>query len=98
MTAPKCSAQIFLAAMIIAGFFAVLYSVLHGGMPDKGSDAVLMLIGVLASAFKDSIGYYFNSSSGSRDKQNMIENLTGKGQNAAATPLPNSVTPSAPPV
>ncbi len=62
------------AIAIALGFFAIVGIVLKYGIPEMGSDAALILLGTLGSAFTGVVAYYFGSSSGSAAKQNILFN------------------------
>jgi hypothetical protein len=57
---PKCSAQTFLAVLILIGFFGCVFTILLHGVPDseKATSALLVMLGVLASGWKDTIGFF----------------------------------------
>jgi hypothetical protein len=84
---PKCSAQIFLAILILLGFFGCIYIILLHGAPEseKASAALLVLLGVLASGWKDTVGFFFGSSVGSAAKDKVIGDMAG-----SSTPPPVS--------
>ena len=67
-----------LAAVVCAGFFGTLGGLILYGLPQKGQDALLIMLGALGSAFTAIISYYFGSSSGSRAKEAIIEQMAGK--------------------
>jgi len=82
---PKCSSQIFLAVLIIVGFFGALWWVLSHDIPDKNHDAVVYLLGVLNGAILAVIGFFFGSSVGSAAKDKVIGDMAGN-----STPPPVS--------
>jgi hypothetical protein len=59
---PQCSGQFFLALIIVAGFFMVLYVLLTRTVPAQGNEPLLILFGMLGTAFSGVIGFYFGSS------------------------------------
>lgn len=69
---------LILAAVVCTGFFATLIGLMMYGLPAKGQDAVLILLGALSSAFTAIIGYYYGSSSGSRAKEQIIDQMVNR--------------------
>lgn len=67
-----------LAGVVCFGFFGTLIGLMLYGLPNKGQDALLILLGALSSSFTAIIGYYYGSSSGSRAKEQIIEQMAGK--------------------
>lgn len=57
-----------LAYGITIGFFIILGTILHGDVPEKGKEVLLVMLGSLTTAWTGIIGYYFGSSSGSSRK------------------------------
>lgn len=67
-----------LAGVVCIGFFATLIGLMLYGLPTKGQDALLILLGALSSSFTAIIGYYYGSSSGSRAKEQIIDQMVSK--------------------
>lgn len=67
-----------LASVVCVGFFGTLIGLMMYGLPPKGQDAVLILLGALSSSFTAIIGYYYGSSSGSRAKEQIIDQMVNK--------------------
>lgn len=67
-----------LASVVCAGFFLTLIGLLLYGLPPKGQDAVLILLGALSAAFTAIVNYYYGSSSGSKAKEQIIDQMIGK--------------------
>ena len=68
--------QIFqygLAALVAIGLYWVTYLLIIREAPTANLDALLILLGVLAAAFSNVIGYFFGSSKGSSDKNEMLK-------------------------
>jgi hypothetical protein len=67
-----------LAGVVCVGFFGTLIGLMLYGLPARGQDALLILLGALSSSFTAIIGYYYGSSSGSRAKEQIIEQMAVK--------------------
>lgn len=63
-----------LAMLITAGFFGIL-SALMLGKAEK-SDALMLMLGSLGTAWTGVCGFYFGSSQGARDKDQLLYNST----------------------
>ena len=57
-----------LGALIVAGFFAILWVMFGKEMPASNKDIGLMVIGALVAKFSDVVNYFYGSSKGSADK------------------------------
>ena len=65
-----------LAAAITVGYFGVLFFMLLNGLPTTGgSEAMLVMLGTLGTAWGGVVAYYFGSSAGSRDKNDTINKM-----------------------
>lgn len=67
-----------MAVLLTAGFFGVLAYLIQFGTPERGGDALLVLLGSLGTGFTSVLAYYFGSSSGSAQKNAIIERMGGK--------------------
>jgi len=61
-----------LGALIVVGFFFVLYIVFIAEVPTGNKDLGLLVIGALVAKFGDVVSYFFGSSKGSSDKTKMM--------------------------
>lgn len=64
-----------LAVVITLGFFGILIWMLLNGMPKTGTEALLMMLGALGTAWTGVVNFYYGSSAGSKAK---TDALTGK--------------------
>jgi len=68
-----------LAASITFGYFGVLFYMLTHGLPTTGgSEAMLVMLGTLGTAWGGVVAYYFGSSAGSKEKTDTINRMTRK--------------------
>ena len=61
---------------IFGGFFATLWLLLKSEIPPTNKDVLLILLGVLASSFKDVVGFLWGGSFGSEKKTDIAANKT----------------------
>ena len=65
-----------LAGGITAGYFAVLFYMLKYGLPTAGgSEAMLVMLGALGTAWGGVVTYYFGSSAGDAKKDGTIDRM-----------------------
>lgn len=62
----------FLAMLVTAGFFGVLYFMAIQEVPKESKDALNIMLGSLGTAWIQVISYYFGSSSGSAAKTQLL--------------------------
>ena len=68
-----------LAAGITAGYFGVLFYMLTHGLPTTGgSEAMLVMLGTLGTAWGGVVAYYFGSSAGSKEKTEAMNRMVRK--------------------
>ena len=61
-----------LAILVTVGFFGIIIYMMRFGMPSSGSEALLLLLGSLGTAWTSVMSFYFGSSSGSQDKTDAL--------------------------
>ena len=67
----------WLAVFAVGCFIGLIFSVIHGVDVATGmKDTFLILVGAAIAMVKDVYGYYFGSSSGSKEKDNTITSLS----------------------
>ncbi len=68
-----------LAGGITVGYFGVLFYMLTHGLPTTGgSEAMLVMLGTLGTAFGGVMAYYFGSSAGSKEKTEALNRMAHK--------------------
>ncbi|OHX10517.1 hypothetical protein BI347_19000 [Chromobacterium sphagni] len=68
-----------LAAVVVAGFFAIMALMIFQELPPTGRDSLLVLVGALGAAFGSIIQYYYGSSAGSAEKARTIDAMKRSG-------------------
>ena len=66
-----------LALLITIGFFGILTYMLLNGMPPSGTEALLMMLGALGTAWTGVVNFYYGSSAGSKAKTDAMAHLKG---------------------
>lgn len=66
-----------LALLITVGFFGVLAYMLLNGMPKSGTEALLMMLGALGTAWTGVVNFYYGSSAGSKAKTDAMASMKG---------------------
>ncbi len=66
-----------LGLAVILGFFGVLAYLFRFGLPDDGSEVLLILVGALSAMTTQVGNFFFGSSSGSKSKDAIIADLKG---------------------
>jgi hypothetical protein len=68
-----------LAGGITVGYFGVLFYMLTHGLPTTGgSEAMLVMLGTLGTAWGGVVAYYFGSSAGSKEKTEAMNRMVRK--------------------
>jgi hypothetical protein len=78
-----------LAVFIACGVFAIIFYMLMFGMPERGTEALLVLLGTVGTAFNSIIGYYY----GNQQKPNGNGNGNGNGYRPPDPPQKISPAP-----
>ena len=61
-----------LGALFILGYFALIGTILIKAIPSENKEIALMLFGTLTSGVALILGYFYGSSKGSADKNDLI--------------------------
>ena len=77
----KDTYQYVLGALVVAGFFVLLYLLVSKTVPLENKDLLNLVVGALIGSFASVVGYFFGSSAGSAKKDEIIANQ-------ASTPTP----------
>lgn len=70
--------QSLLALVIVSGFFGCIWLVMKHDVVQNMRDALLILIGSLGAAFGSIVNWYFGSSKGSADKNELLAAKDGE--------------------
>ena len=65
--------QYILGALIVLGFFVLLIVLVYSGVPDQNKDLLNLVVGALIGSFATVVGYFYGSSLGSSDKNEMLK-------------------------
>jgi len=65
-------AMYILGGLIVAGFFVLLYILLFQKVPESNADVLQISVGALIGAFTGVVSYFFGSSVGSKNKDEML--------------------------
>lgn len=70
--------------LVTWGFFAVTGYLIKFAIPPENKDILLILVGVIAAKFGDTVAFWINSSMGSHNKDKTITNISqGTGTGSA---------------
>ncbi len=61
-----------LGALVVAGFFFILFIIFRAALPEGNKEIAYLVIGALVAKFGDVVNYFFGSSKGSADKNEMM--------------------------
>lgn len=64
--------QYSLGAIIVIGFFILLYALLRLSIPEANKDILNIVVGALIGSFTSIVGYFYGSSLGSSEKNEML--------------------------
>lgn len=63
-----------LAALIVTGFFVLLYVLIFHPIPGDNKDVLNLVVGALIACFTAVVNYFFGSSKGSSEKNELLKN------------------------
>ena len=62
-----------LGAIIVVGFFFLLYLLVYQQIPVENKDILNIVVGALIGSFTTVVGYFYGSSKSSADKTEMLK-------------------------
>jgi len=65
--------QYILGSLIVLGFFGLLILLVYIAIPEENKDMLNLVIGALIGSFTSVVGYYFGSSLGSHEKNELLK-------------------------
>ena len=65
--------QYVLGALVVGGFFGLLIALIYIAIPQENKDILNIVIGALIGAFSSIVGYFYGSSLGSKEKNEMLK-------------------------
>jgi len=71
----KDSFQYILGGLISIGFFVLLYFLIFKSVPDQNKDLLNLVVGALIGSFSTIVGYFYGSSKGSAEKNELLKNM-----------------------
>ena len=66
--------QYALGGLITVGFFGLLIGLLYVGVPAENKDLLNLVVGALIGSFASIVGYFYGSSKGSAEKNELLKN------------------------
>jgi drug/metabolite transporter (DMT)-like permease len=64
--------QYSLGGLIVIGFFVLMYLLLAQAVPEQNKDILNIVVGALIGSFTSIVGYFYGSSLGSADKNDLL--------------------------
>ena len=65
--------QYVLGALIVVGFFVLMVVLVYTQVPDTNKDLLNLVVGALIGSFATVVGYFYGSSLGSSEKNELIK-------------------------
>ena len=65
--------QYVLGALIVIGFFVLMVVLVYTSVPDTNKDLLNLVVGALIGSFATVVGYFYGSSLGSSDKNEILK-------------------------
>ena len=65
--------QYVLGALIVIGFFVLMVVLVYTSVPDTNKDLLNLVVGALIGSFATVVGYFYGSSLGSSDKNELLK-------------------------
>lgn len=65
--------QYILGGLIVAGFFVLLSMLIYTQVPEQNKDLLNLVVGALIGSFATVVGYFYGSSLGSSDKNELLK-------------------------
>jgi drug/metabolite transporter (DMT)-like permease len=73
--------QFALGAIIVIGFFLLLYLLVKSQVPEANKDLLNLVVGALIGSFATIVGYFYGSSKSSAAKDETIHTMLTKNGN-----------------
>lgn len=65
--------QYVLGGLIVIGFFVLMSMLVYAQVPDQNKDLLNLVVGALIGSFATVVGYFYGSSLGSADKNELFK-------------------------
>jgi uncharacterized BrkB/YihY/UPF0761 family membrane protein len=65
--------QYVLGSLIVIGFFVLMVVLVYTSVPDQNKDLLNLVVGALIGSFATVVGYFYGSSLGSSDKNELLK-------------------------